>query len=482
MTETARRDQVIIRNLILGYGGEPVVHNLSLTVASRQLHALVGENGAGKTTVLKAIAGLVTPMSGMLQLLSRTGSSVPTIGMVLQHDVLPRNLSVASCINCAALAAKQSISREKLQSHLLQVGLTVSPDSIVSTLSMHQRQLLQLACALATDPDILLLDEPTAVMSQHDATQFWHLIRTEASLGRTVIIATHKLEDVIAYCSHVSVMRGGKLVFTQDVPSVSIQEIILGMTPASILEKIESSSEHDFCDKPLVVKMVSASSEIRIHQHEIHGIAGLDGSGYGEWLSALALGKQTGIHVEANQRNIDSLSISNRRELGIGYVPADRHTDAIVGNETLIVNLAFGKAHRSLIELCRPLQMTLAKILGEHIVTKYDVRPADIHRNIDTFSGGNQQKFVVGRELERDNTVIVMNQPTRGLDRVATAAISGHIRAAASDAGKAFLIYSDDLNFLLTTCHQISTFSNGQLTQTRPVTQWTEQSLVEAIV
>ena len=473
---------VSLENVTLGYGGLPVVDDYTLTVMSGQIHALAGENGAGKTTVLKAIAGLITLISGTIDIpLDQTGHA-ERVSFVLQHDVLPSNMTVGSCVKCASLAANGPSNNAIVLQHLTHVGLLVSPTERVANLTMHQRQLLQLACALASKPVLLLLDEPTAVMSHADTDHFWNLVQTEVQNGLTVVIATHKLEDITAYCSHVTVMRAGRLVLTRPIEDVSLEDIITGMAPASNSDTtLQSTAVKQIGDTPLV-HIDGNGAPLNIHEHEVHGLAGLDGSGYGTWLEALALQRQEPLTVMVNNVNIDSLSISERRRLGIGYIPSDRHKDAFIGSESLEVNMSFGQLPSTKARLWMPIRHAQITAETNAVVDAYDVRPPDGSRLVRTLSGGNQQKFLVGRELERKNHVMVINQPTRGLDRAASSAISRKIQAASIEEKTAILVYSDDLTFLINTCDTISVVSNGRLVESRPVSSWTEASLVEAIV
>ena len=473
---------LIIRNIKLGYGGIPVVDNFNLTVTPGEIHALAGENGAGKTTVLKAVAGLITQMSGNIEIPADDESKASRVGFVLQHDVLPSNMTLGACVACAALAAGQPSTVDSNQQLLTRVGLLVPLGTRVSDLTMHQRQLLQVACALASKPALLLLDEPTAVMSHTDAVHFWKLIQAEVANGLTVIIATHKLEDILEYCSDVTVMRSGQLVFTRQVTDVTLADIISGMAPPAISEtKAIGKPEKRFSDVPLV-RISGNGVELDIHENEIHGLAGLDGSGYTSWLKALALTRQDGLSVTVRQDSIDSKSIATRRKMHIGYIPADRHMEGMITSEPLDHNITFGQLPDSPFEQWLPLRTHSDAAKASAIVDAYDVRPRDVTRNLDTLSGGNQQKFMVGRELERNNKIIVIDQPTRGLDRAASAGITQKLLAKSLQTGTAILVYSDDLTFLINTCDTISVVSNGQLVQTRPSTEWTEKSLVEAIV
>lgn len=473
---------LIIQNIKLGYGGIPVVTDINLTVTLGEIHALAGENGAGKTTVLKAIAGLITQMSGSIEIPADDGSKASRVGFVLQHDALPSNMTIGACVACSALAAGQPSTVDSNQQLLTRVGLLVPLGKRVSDLTMHQRQLLQVACALASKPALLLLDEPTAVMSHTDAVHFWKLIQAEVANGLTVIIATHKLEDILDYCSHVTVMRSGHLVFTRQITDVTFADIISGMAPPAISEtKAIGKPEKRFTDEPLV-QISGNGVQLDIHENEIHGLAGLDGSGYTSWLKALALTRQDGLSVTVRREPIDSKSIATRRKMRIGYIPADRHMEGMITSEPLDHNMTFGQLPDSPFEQWLPLRRHSDSAKASAIVDAYDVRPRDVTRNLDTLSGGNQQKFMVGRELERNNEIIVIDQPTRGLDRAASAGITQKLLAKSLQTGTAILVYSDDLTFLINTCDTISVVSNGQLVQTRPSTEWTEKSLVEAIV
>ena len=472
-----------VKNLILGYGGKPVVDDFSLSIQSGGIHALAGENGAGKTTVLKAIAGLVPVMSGVIDIPRSDNHNPVRVSFVLQHDALPSNMTIRACIMCASVAVNVQPNSDEVIQLLSVVGLRAAPQIRVSELSMHQRQLLQLACALASKPKLLLLDEPTAVMSHADAIHFWNLIQAEVKNGLTVVIATHKLEDIKAHCSNVTVMRAGRIIFTCPTEDVSINEIIVGMAPQSSTEsELHPAEAKSFHGDP-IIRISGKGGTLCIHEHEVHGIAGLDGSGYDKWLKALALCRQDELSVCVNDINIDTLSISARRNLGIGYIPADRHLDALISSETLSANMSFGQLPKKAYEAWLPLRSTnIEAAATEVIMEAYDVRPREVSRTVSTLSGGNQQKFLVGRELERENRVLVINQPTRGLDRGASNAISRKIKEASLRKSSAMLVYSDDLTFLMNTCDKISIVSNGRLTETRPVGMWTETSLVEAII
>lgn len=476
------RPVVDIRELTLGYGSTPVVRDFSLSVCHGEIHALAGENGAGKTTVLKAIGGLLRQTSGEIVVTRTTGADVRRVAFVLQHDVLPSNMTVAACIQCAAVAAHQSLSHSTIEQCLDRVGLSIRTHVRVATLTMHQRQLLQLACALASKPTVLLLDEPTAIMSQPDSIHFWELIRSEVNQGLTVIIATHKLEDIAKYCSHVTVMRTGSHVFTRSTSDVSLHDIITGMAPQTVTEAPAQVASQKCIGQHPVIHISTSDISLYVHPHEIHGIAGLDGSGYDRWLNAIALTNQDGICVTINDINIDRQSVAQRRALGIAYIPSDRHADAIIGTDSLESNLCFGALPDRISKLVMPISLYKQHMAAEAVVAKFDVRPPVVSAAMDTFSGGNQQKFVIGRELERMNQILVINQPTRGLDRSASAGISRKLKAASQRDKAAILVYSDDLSFLISTCDTISTFSGGRLTQTRPASDWTEAMLVEAIV
>jgi simple sugar transport system ATP-binding protein len=320
-------------------------------------------------------------------------------------------------------------------------------------------------------------------MSHSDASHFWKLIQGEVENGLTVVIATHKLEDIKAQCSRVTVMRAGKLIFNRPTTDVSIDDIINGMAPRlNTKPKRHQGVVKEFLGDP-IVRISGNGDSLCISEHEVHGIAGLDGSGYHRWLEALALCRQDGLTVHVNDINVDTLSISARRNMGIGYIPADRHSDALISSETLSVNMSFGQLPKKAYEAWLPLRSShIEAATTEMIMEAFDVRPRDVARTVSTLSGGNQQKFLVGRELERDTTVLVINQPTRGLDRGAADAISGKIKEASLRENSAVLVYSDDLTFLMNTCDKISIVSNGRLRETRPVGMWTETSLVEAII
>ena len=202
---------LIIQNIKLGYGGIPVVTDINLTVTLGEIHALAGENGAGKTTVLKAVAGLITQMSGNIEIPADDESKASRVGFVLQHDVLPSNMTLGACVACAALAAGQSSTVESNQQLLTRVGLLVPLGKRVSDLTMHQRQLLQVACALASKPALLLLDEPAAGMNPQESADLMHLIRRlRDEFGVTILLIEHDMNVVMQVCEQITVLVYGQ--------------------------------------------------------------------------------------------------------------------------------------------------------------------------------------------------------------------------------------------------------------------------------
>lgn len=473
---------VDIRDLTLAYGTTTVVSDFSLSVYKGEIHAIAGENGAGKTSLLKAIGGLLSPISGNIVTTRTVTDAEPRIAFVLQHDVLPPNMTLADCIQCAAVAARQPLLSNTIEQCVNRVGLSVRPTTRVSSLTMHQRQLLQLACALASKPSVLLLDEPTAVMSQPDSIHFWKLVKEESAIGTTIIVATHKLEDITTYCSDVTVMRTGRHVFTRGTSDVALRDIITGMAPETITKVHTTNRDEKRIGVNPVITISATGGSLIVHANEIHGIAGLDGSGYECWLNAVALNSQEGFYVTINGNEINRHSVGQRRALGITYIPPDRHADAIIGAETLETNMSYGAFPLSLSKILTPVNRKRQVAAAEAIVSKYDVRPPKVTMTMNAFSGGNQQKFVVGRELDRMNHIMVVNQPTRGLDRSASAGIAEKIRTTALRDETSILVYSDDLSFLMSVCDTISIIAEGKLTQTRPVQDWNEAMLVEAMV
>ncbi len=434
------------------FGTVRALDGAHLTAQRGEVHAILGENGAGKSTLMKIAYGLDQPNAGTIEIDGkRTVLRTPRdamalgIGMVQQHFALVDALTVAENVALGGFdrfdlkATADTIRRLGTES-----GLGLDPMARVSTLPVGAQQRLEIIKALARNAQILILDEPTAVLSPTEAKDLLDWTRRFADAGGTVLLIAHKLREILSIADHVTVLRRGKTVLTSSAGAVTEQllaDAMLGAAPTATRMHNDTSPRVARGTPTLTLINVAAQDEygvariadatLSVNSGEIVGIAAIEGAGQRELLRVLA-----GRLVQTN--GLVKLPGS------VGFVPEDRHRDAIVLDATLTENLALrGAAKRR-----GSMPWKILDGITHALLQTRDVRAVDARVQMRTLSGGNQQKFVVGRELADSPAALVVENPTRGLDIRATADVHAALRAA-RDAGTAVVVYSSDLDEVL---------------------------------
>ncbi len=463
-TVTTAAPRLALTAISRHFGQVTALDGATLTAARGEVHALLGENGAGKSTLMKIAFGLDQPDAGTIDVDGRR-SVIRTprdamalgIGMVQQHFALVDPMTVVENValggidrfDLAATAAR--IRRLGAES-----GLALDPDARVSSLSVGAQQRLEIIKALARNAQVLILDEPTAVLSPTEAKDLLDWTRRFADAGGTVILIAHKLREILRIADRVTVLRRGKTVLTaaaSDVTELLLAEAMLGATRTAAPVS-QAKAPHASDGQPVLALVNVAAMDdfgvaritnatLTVHGGEIVGIAAIEGAGQRELLRVLA------------GRLAPSQGTATLPD-AVGFVPEDRHRDALVLDATLTENLALrGAARRRGLMPWKTLDDSTQALLRDR-----DVRAANEHVAVRTLSGGNQQKFVLGRELAATPAALVIENPTRGLDIRATADVHAALRAA-RDAGTAVVVYSSDLDEVLLLADRVLVVAAG---------------------
>jgi len=457
----------------------------SLEVRQGEIHALVGENGAGKSTLMKMLAGMFAPDGGTIEVGGRdvTGWSTAQaisagVGMVHQHFMLVPTLTVAENVvlgrepvGVATFDAARAL--REVESLCDQSGLHVPADRLVADLSVGEAQRVEILKTLYRGARILLLDEPTAVLSPPEVAELWKVLRRVRDGGATIILITHKLDEVMNVTEHITVMRQGETVArmaTRDSSPEGIAKAMVGRA-VDLGVKVAHGGARAMGAPALEVKnLVVRGARVEravndvsfaIQPGEIFGIAGVEGNGQTELLEALAgLRPAVSGSMSLGGCDITALSVRDRGDAGLSHIPEDRHRRGLILDYTIADNLILGQQHRFTSGAAIDVAAAMAHAQAQ--ITQYDIRPTNPLVAARTLSGGNQQKVVIAREMSRQFVALLAAQPTRGVDVGAIEFIHGELRNA-REAGKAVLLVSAELREVLSLSDRIAVMYGGKI-------------------
>ena len=487
-TSSAKRpDQIPLLQTIgltKRYGDFLANDAIDIEIWPRQIHALLGENGAGKSTLVKTIYGLVQPSAGEMRwmgepmtLAGPSEARARGIGMVFQHFSLFDNLTVAENV---ALGLDGKESFKDMSARLREVsqvyGLPLDPKREVWRLSVGERQRIEIVRALMQNPKFLILDEPTAVLTPQEADQLFVVLERLKSEGRAVLYISHKLEEVKRLCDTATILRGGKKVSTCNPQNETAASLARMMVGADIAE-VKAAANRQVTVPRLVVKDLSLEPDdphgvhlkdisLELRGGEILGIAGVAGNGQDELFAALSGERKAPVHssVVIDGHAAGHLNITQRRKLGAAFVPEERLGHGTAPRMRLSENaLLTGHAASGMVDY--GFVNTAATLSSVDRATKaFDVRKAKRDPEAASLSGGNLQKFIVGREILRNPVLLVVSQPTWGVDAGAAAVIRQALLDLAA-AGAAVLVTSQDLDELAEISDRISVMFLGHLSE-----------------
>ncbi|WP_424927823.1 ABC transporter ATP-binding protein [Amaricoccus tamworthensis] len=484
------------------FGPVQANRDIHLPVRRGTIHGIVGENGAGKSTLMSILYGFYQADSGEIRINGQR-TEIPDslaaisagIGMVHQHFMLVQPFTVLENIILGAedgplLRPSLAKARSELERLANEYELRVDPDAVVSELSVGAQQRVEILKALYRECDILILDEPTGVLTPAEADHLFRILEHLKSEGKTIILITHKLREIMAVTDEVSIMRRGEMVKTLVTSETSPSELAELMVGRRVLLRVEKTpakpgpvaleaKDLTLIDDKGVERLRSVSLNVR--EGEILGIAGVAGNGQSELLEVLAgIAVANSGTVTFRGQDLDLSKITNanqRRKLGIAHVPEDRHRRGLVMPYQTWENTAFGYHGQPRFEAGYGL-MSRGEMRNDAVgkIERFDIRPPDTNLKSANFSGGNQQKIVLAREIESDPDVLLVGQPTRGVDIGAIEFIHQQI-VTLRDRGKAIILVSVELDEIQALSDRIIVMFDGRVSGERLSSETDEREL-----
>ena len=473
-------------NITKEFPGIKANDNVTLQLKRGEIHALLGENGACKSTLMSVLFGLYQAEEGVIkkngevvQIRNPNDATALHIGMVHQHFKLVECFSVLDNIILGDEDTKLGFlqkkkARQKVMELSERYGLKIDPDAKVSNISVGMQQRIEILKMLYRDNEILIFDEPTAVLTPQEIDELMDIMRGFKEEGKSILFITHKLAEIKAVADRCTVLRKGKCIGTVDVPSTSVEEMSKMMvgrdvqlkidkqpaTPGDVILKVKGLTVPSKAHKNDAVRNVS----FQVHAGEIVCLAGIEGNGQTEFIHALTgLTKQSAGTISLNGHDITRASIRSRSKLGMSHIPEDRHKHGMVLDYTLEQNMVLQRYWEPQFQNHGFIKFGEVRSYADHLIEQYDVRSGQgavpIARSM---SGGNQQKAIVAREIDKPHDLLVAVQPTRGMDVGAIEYIHRQI-VSERDNGAAVLLVSLELDEVMNLSDRILVMYEGEI-------------------
>ena len=470
--------------------------NVSLSVRPGEIHALLGENGAGKSTLVKMIYGIMQPDAGEICwdgtpviVANPKAARKLGIGMVFQHFSLFEALTVLENI---ALGMDAKIPSRELEARIRAVmtkyGLLLDPHRTVATLSVGERQRIEIVRALLLDPKLLIMDEPTSVLTPQEVEQLFAVLRTLAAQGCSILYISHKLHEIKALCDTATILRGGRLVDTCDPKQETSRSMAEKMIGAGLKDIVRAAGRTLGLPKLVVSRLSTVKTghfdvpvddvSFSVKAGEIFGIAGVAGNGQNGLLDALSgeIRSDDKDAITIDGYGIGLLDTTGRRKRGLCAVPEERNGHAAVGDFSLSDNAILTARDRLGMVMMGLINSGAAKTYPGKVIADFAVKALGPASTAGSLSGGNLQKFIMGREILQKPSVLVVSQPTWGVDAGAAAAIHQALVDLAA-AGSAIVVISQDLDELRALCDTLAVINMGHLSPARPVAEVTVEEI-----
>ena len=489
---------VEMRGIDKSFNGSKVNDDVHFILKKQEIHALLGENGAGKTTLMNILYGLYKAERGEI-LVEGKRLDIPDpltaishgIGMVHQHFMLVETLTAYENIVLGAEETKAGFlyrceSQKCIKQIIEDSGLIVNLDAKINTLSIGAKQRVEILKVLYKGAKILILDEPTAVLTPQETDELFVILKRLRERGTSIVLITHKMRETFAVSDHITVMRKGKIVESVKTSDTNAASLAMSMVGRNVqISGYEKSHEIG----EVLVRAENLSTSIRdaknlqdvsfeIRRGQIFGIAGVDGNGQSQLVDALIgiIHPCKGI-VYLGDKDITKTGPDRQMKYGIAVIPEDRNAMGLVANFTVTENLFLGKQRTSLACKGGFLKIKDLNKIAEKCIEKFDITPPERNLPAKGFSGGNQQKIIVARELSTENIQLVIAvQPTRGLDIGATEFVHKQLMQM-RDEGKAILLISTELDEVRNLSDQIAVMYEGKLLANRTAQTYSEQEL-----
>ena len=497
----AQAPAIELKGISKAFGPVQANKDISIRVMPGTIHGIIGENGAGKSTLMSILYGFYKADAGEI-FISGQKTQIPDsqaaiaagIGMVFQHFKLVENFTVLENIVLGAedgwqLGPSLANARQSLKDLSAEYGLKVDPDAVIEDIGVGMQQRVEILKALYRQANILILDEPTGVLTPAEADQLFRILGRLKAEGKTIILITHKLREIMDITDTVSVMRRGEMtatVKTADTSPEQLAELMVGRKvllrvdkkPATPGEVILDVQNLHVTDEKGVERL--RGIDLQVRAGEILGIAGVAGNGQSELLEVLG-GYETGTgKITVNGQEIDLSGASSdgqsRRKRGIAHVPEDRQREGLIMDYAAWENIAFGYHHDPGYQSGILMNNAAIKAETQAKMDRFDVRPPNPKLAAKNFSGGNQQKVVLAREIERNPDLLLVGQPTRGVDIGAIEFIHQQI-VALRDQGKAILLVSVELEEILSLADRVAVMFDGRIMGERLPSETDEKEL-----
>ena len=483
---TQENNRLELKNITKAFAAVVANNNLSLSVRAGEVHALLGENGAGKSTLMNILYGLLEPDSGSIfmdgqevRINSPRDAIRHGIGMVHQHFMLVPTLTVLENVllmlagGDRGFLPKAKQVRARISELSQKYGLDVEPDALVSNLTVGQQQRVEIVKAVYNETSLLILDEPTAVLTPTETVELFQIIKRFAESGKSVIFISHKLNELMELSSRITVLRAGQVIDTVNTSETGPQELSFLMVGKKLDMQLHRNEEPPgnvvLNVQDLIVKSMSGALavdhlDLQVRAGEVYGIAGVDGNGQSELVKCICALAQR----ECGDINIGGegllLSCSPKEVLGcsVAHIPEDRQRIGTVMTMTVAENLVLHNVDDPQFRTARLLDWKKIDAYAGGLVEQYDIRTPSVNAPIYALSGGNQQKLIVARELEKQPRLLLAMHPTRGVDIGAIDFIHKQI-IAARNRGCAVLLVSTELDEILALSDRIGVIYKGRI-------------------
>ena len=480
----AHENVIEMRDITKVFGEFVANDKINLHLRKGEIHALLGENGAGKSTLMNMLAGLLEPTSGeivvngqVVNLDSPSKAASLGIGMVHQHFMLVEAFTVAENIILGSELTKNGVldiagASKEIKALSERYGLAVDPSAKIADISVGAQQRVEILKTLYRGADILIFDEPTAVLTPSEIDELMAILKNLVKEGKSIILITHKLDEIRAVSDRVTVIRRGKSIETVEIAGATnadLAEMMVGRSVSFKTEKQASQPKEVVLSiKDLVVNENRGVPAVKnlsldVRAGEIVGIAGIDGNGQSELIQAITgLRKVESGSIELKGDSIVGLHPRQITELSVGHVPEDRHRDGLILEMMISENIALQTYYKEPHSKNGILNYSNITSYAKKLMEEFDVRAASELVPAAALSGGNQQKAIIAREIDRDPDLLIVSQPTRGLDVGAIEYIHKRL-IEERDNGKAVLVVSFELDEILNVSDRIAVIHDGKI-------------------
>ncbi len=491
MGETSTRESgapyvIEMRNITKEFPGIRANDNITLQLKRGEIHALLGENGAGKSTLMSILFGLYQPDQGEIyrngekvQINDPNDATALGIGMVHQHFKLVECFSALDNIILGAEDTRfgfiqKKTARDKVINLSETYGLHIDPDALIEDMTVGMQQRVEILKMLYRNNEVLIFDEPTAVLTPQEIDELMHIMRGLAKEGKSILFITHKLNEIMAVADRCSVLRKGKYIGTVDIADTNKQELsdmMVGRSVQLVVDKCDATpgdvvlSVRDFTIKSKTHKKAAVRNvSFDVHAGEIVCIAGIDGNGQTELVYGLTgMEPATTGKVSLNGNDITKATVRQRSDAGMAHIPEDRHKHGLVLDYSLEENMVLQRYLEDQFQQHGFIRFDEVRTYAESLIEKFDVRSGQgAATTVRSMSGGNQQKAIVAREMSREHDLLVAVQPTRGLDVGAIEFIHKEI-VKERDAGNAILLVSFELEEVMNLSDRILVMYEGEI-------------------